>query len=72
MDVIDALLMGLLQGLTEYLPVSSSGHLGIASHFFGIEGEANLTFTVAVHVATVFRHFGDSLERYRVDIQGVV
>lgn len=54
MDVIDALLMGLLQGLTEYLPVSSSGHLGIASHFFGIEGEANLTFTVAVHVATVF------------------
>lgn len=54
MDVIDALLMGLLQGLTEYLPVSSSGHLAIASHFFGIEGEANLTFTVAVHVATVF------------------
>ena len=46
--------MGLLQGLTEYLPVSSSGHLAIASHFFGIEGEANLTFTVAVHVATVF------------------
>ena len=42
MDVIDALLMGLLQGLTEYLPVSSSGHLAIASHFFGIEGEANL------------------------------
>ncbi len=53
MDVVDALLMGLLQGLTEYLPVSSSGHLTIASHFFGIEGEANLTFTVAVHVATV-------------------
>ena len=42
MDVIDALLMGLLQGLTEYLPVSSSGHLAIASHFFGIEGEAKL------------------------------
>ena len=54
MEVLDALLMGLLQGLTEYLPVSSSGHLTIASHFFGIEGEANLTFTIAVHVATVF------------------
>ncbi len=54
MNGIEALLMGLLQGLTEYLPVSSSGHLTIASHFFGIDGEANLTFTIAVHVATVF------------------
>ena len=45
--------MGILQGLTEYLPVSSSGHLTIASHFFGVDGEQNLTFTVAVHVATV-------------------
>lgn len=45
--------MGLLQGLTEYLPVSSSGHLTIASALFGIGGEENLTFTIAVHVATV-------------------
>lgn len=45
--------MGLLQGLTEYLPVSSSGHLTIASALFGISGEENLTFTIAVHVATV-------------------
>lgn len=45
--------MGLIQGLTEYLPVSSSGHLTIASHFAGLNGEENLTFTVAVHVATV-------------------
>lgn len=49
----DALLMGLLQGLTEYLPVSSSGHLAIASNLLGVDGESNLTFTVAVHVATV-------------------
>lgn len=53
MDWIEALLLGLLQGLTEYLPVSSSGHLAIASHLFGIDGEENLTFTIAVHVATV-------------------
>lgn len=53
MSEFEALLMGLLQGLTEYLPVSSSGHLTIASHFFGLDGEENLTFTVAVHVATV-------------------
>lgn len=53
MDSIEALLLGLLQGLTEYLPVSSSGHLCLASHLFGVDGESNLTFTVAVHVATV-------------------
>lgn len=53
MDWIEALILGLLQGLTEYLPVSSSGHLAIGSELFGIEGEVNLTFTIAVHVATV-------------------
>lgn len=53
MDVIEALILGLLQGLTEYLPVSSSGHLAIGSALFGIEGEENLAFTIVVHVATV-------------------
>ena len=53
MDWIQALILGIIQGLTEYLPVSSSGHLTIASTFFGINGEDSLIFTVAVHVATV-------------------
>jgi undecaprenyl-diphosphatase len=53
MDWIQALILGLVQGLTEYLPVSSSGHLTILSTFFGMDGADNLTFTVAVHVATV-------------------
>ncbi|MDO4819256.1 MAG: undecaprenyl-diphosphate phosphatase [Prevotella sp.] len=54
MNEISAFILGVIQGLTEYLPVSSSGHLAIASHFFGLEdGESNLAFTVAVHVATV-------------------
>ena len=53
MDWIQALILGLVQGLTEYLPVSSSGHLAIGSYLFGLEGEENLAFTVAVHVATV-------------------
>ena len=53
MSWFEALILGLLQGLTEYLPVSSSGHLAIGSALFGIEGEENLTFTIVVHVATV-------------------
>lgn len=53
MNTLQALVMGLLQGLTEYLPVSSSGHLTIASELFGIDGESNMTFTIAVHVATI-------------------
>ncbi|MBQ7420864.1 MAG: undecaprenyl-diphosphate phosphatase [Prevotella sp.] len=53
MSDLQALILGLIQGLTEYLPVSSSGHLTIGASLFGISGADNLTFTVAVHVATV-------------------
>ena len=54
MSWLEALILGIVQGLTEYLPVSSSGHLTIGSALFGIEGEENLAFTIVVHVATVF------------------
>ncbi len=53
MEWFEALILGLIQGFTEYLPVSSSGHLAIGSAFFGIEGEESLSFTIVVHVATV-------------------
>lgn len=53
MEWFEALILGLIQGLTEYLPVSSSGHLTIGATLFGMNGEENLSFTVAVHVATV-------------------
>ena len=54
MDWFEALILGIIQGLTEYLPVSSSGHLAIGQALFGMsDGEENLMFTVAVHVATV-------------------
>lgn len=55
MDWIDALIMGIVQGLSEYLPISSSGHLEIFRSILGIdlEGGAALEFIVALHVATV-------------------
>lgn len=55
MDWIDALILGLVQGLTEYLPVSSSGHLEIFKHVLGVDlpEDENLQFSVIVHAATV-------------------
>ncbi len=53
MEVWEAIVLGLVQGLTEFLPVSSSGHLQIFNTLFGLQGEENLTFAVAVHAATV-------------------
>ena len=53
MEWFQALVLGVIQGLTEFLPVSSSGHLQIFSALFGLQGEENLTFAVAVHAATV-------------------
>ena len=52
MTWIEAVILGLVQGLTEFLPVSSSGHLTIAKELFGIE-TGNLSFEVVVHAATV-------------------
>lgn len=52
MDTLHALILGLVQGLTEYLPVSSSGHLEIGKEILGAEA-GGLTFDIMVHVATV-------------------
>ena len=53
MSWIEGLILGFIQGLTEFLPVSSSGHIAIAGTFFGLSGEENLTFAILVHIATV-------------------
>ena len=53
MDTLQAILLGIVQGITEFLPVSSSGHLQIAKEVLGVQLEENLTFDVALHAATV-------------------
>jgi undecaprenyl-diphosphatase len=53
MNWFEAIILGLIQGFTEFLPVSSSGHLEIAKSLFGINPEQSFYFTVAVHGATV-------------------
>jgi undecaprenyl-diphosphatase len=52
MDWIEALILGIIQGLTEFLPVSSSGHLELGSVLLGAQSSDNLLFAVVVHLAT--------------------
>lgn len=53
MSWLEALILGIVQGLTEFLPVSSSGHLELGQALLGTSGEENLLFAVVVHAATV-------------------
>ena len=55
MDWIDALILGIIQGLSEYLPISSSGHLEIFKQILGVhlDPDASLEFSIMLHVATV-------------------
>jgi undecaprenyl-diphosphatase len=48
-----ALFLGLVEGATEFLPVSSTGHLLLVQHFFGLDGEANKTFAVLVQLGAI-------------------
>ncbi len=53
MTIIEAIILGLIQGLTEFLPVSSSGHIELGKVLFNVETADNLTFSIVVHGATV-------------------
>jgi undecaprenyl-diphosphatase len=68
MSWLEALIMGIIQGLTEFLPVSSSGHLELSKVAMGLEVEESLLFTVVVHGATVL----STIVVFRKDIATLV
>lgn len=57
MTTFQAIILGLIQGLAEFLPISSSGHLALAQHFFGINSDSVLIFAVLLHVGTLISVF---------------
>ena len=59
MTYLSAVLMGILQGVAEFLPISSSGHLALFQHFFGVENyeETQMLFTVLLHLGTLISVF---------------
>ena len=64
MSYLESFILGLAQGLTEFLPVSSSGHLALMQYYFGIRGDQVLLFTVLLHLGTLISVF----IAYRKDI----
>lgn len=57
MSVIKAIILGAVQGATEFLPISSSGHLSLFQHFLGTSGEGSLLFSVLLHLGTLIAVF---------------
>ena len=57
MSILSAVIQGIIQGLTEFLPVSSSGHLSLYQHFRGQSGEGSLLFSAVLHMGTLIAVF---------------
>ena len=57
MSYFEAVILGLIQGLAEFLPISSSGHLALMQQWFGIEEDKVLLFAVLLHVGTLVSVF---------------
>lgn len=53
MTILQGVILGIVQGISEFLPISSSGHLALFQNLFGIESEENLTFSVILHLGTL-------------------
>jgi len=66
--ILEAILLGVLQGLTEFLPVSSSGHIELGKYLFGIELKDDLLFSLFLHLATVL----STIIVFRKDILSII
>ena len=53
MGILEAMIYGIIQGIAEFLPISSSGHLALAQNFFGTESNNDFAFNIALHLATL-------------------
>jgi len=73
MDAIQALILGLVEGITEYLPVSSTGHLLIAQRLLGIaEGDAANSYAIAIQAGAILAVLGLYWRRVGTMVQGVM
>ena len=73
MDLIQALILGLVEGITEYLPVSSTGHLLIAQHLLGIEeNEISHAYAIAIQAGAILAVLGLYRQRVGQMLQGVL
>ncbi len=77
MDILNAIIQGIVQGLTEFLPVSSSGHLSITQHITGMQ-EDNLFFSVMLHIGTLaaviavyFKKIGKLLKAFGLMVKDI-
>lgn len=68
MTIVEAIILGILQGLTEFLPVSSSGHLEIGGYLLDIEATDNILFAIVVHAATAL----STIVVFRKDISAII
>ncbi|MBQ8765504.1 MAG: undecaprenyl-diphosphate phosphatase [Clostridia bacterium] len=57
MSIFKAIILGIVQGVTEFLPISSSGHLSLFQHFLDVDGEGSLLFSVLLHLGTLIAVF---------------
>ena len=74
MGILEAILLGIIQGIAEFLPISSSGHLAIFQKLFGMD-EVGISFDVFLHIGTliaVFIVFWKDILRLFVDGVGIV
>jgi undecaprenyl-diphosphatase len=72
LSIAAAVLLGLIEGVTEWLPVSSTGHLKVAQAFLGIEGDAADSYAIAIQAGAILAVLGLYRQRFRAMVEGVL